>query len=247
MDTIRTQAGAPPVRPTPGMGDHPSAMSLYAIIVTALYQRERSGKGAQVGSSLIANGIWSNAYFAQAALCGATFLDRPPREQAFNALTSYYRCKDGRWLIMTILNEEKYWPTFATCLGREDLIADARFATKPDRHARSTELVAILDATFATRDRAEWRTILTENGIVFEVVATPEDIKTDPQLLANGVLVPFDGDTMMTIDSPFYMRGVNKVRPRHPPEVGQHSDELLREAGYDEAAIAAFRASGAIG
>ncbi len=247
MDQVRTEAAAGPAKPTVGMGDHPSAIALFASIVTGLYQRERTGKGAQVGSSLLANGLWSNAYLAQAALCGASFIDRPPREQALNALTSYYRCGDGRWLLLTIVNEERQWPVLAKCLGREDLINDPRFATSKDRHGCSQELIAILDEVFVAKDRSDWRAILGANGIIFEVVATPEDIPNDAQLLANEILIPFEGDTMLTVDSPVFVDGAEKVQPRHPPSVGQHSAEVLREAGYDEAAIQDLRACGAIG
>ena len=133
MDGVRTEATAPPARSLTGMGDHPSGISLYAGIVMGLYQRQLTGKGAHVGTSLLANGIWCNGVMAQAALCGAQFIDRPPREQALNAFTNYYQCRDGRWLILTILNEERQWPVFIKCLGREDLQNDPRFATSRDR------------------------------------------------------------------------------------------------------------------
>ena len=69
-------------------------------------------------------------------------------------MTNHYQCKDERWLILSLLNEERQWPTLAKCLGREDLINDPRFVTKPDRHARSIELIRIFDETFATKDLA---------------------------------------------------------------------------------------------
>ena len=247
MDQVRPAAAADPAKPTIGMGDHPSAVTLFASIVTALYQRERTGKGAQVGSSLLANGLWSNAFLAQAALCGAKFIDRPPREQSFNAMVTYYRCRDRRWLLLTIANEERQWPVLAECLGQKDLIDDPRFLARADRHARAAELIAILDEVFATKDRSDWRAILNANGIIFEAVATPEDIPEDQQLLANEVLIPFEGDTMLTVDSPFLVEGAEKVQPRQAPSVGQHSDEVLGEAGYDEAAIQGLRECGAIG
>lgn len=247
MDQVRPAAAADPAKPTIGMGDHPSAVTLFASIVTALYQRERTGKGAQVGSSLLANGLWSNAFLAQAALCGAKFIDRPPREQSFNAMVTYYRCRDGRWLLLTIANEERQWPVLAECLGQKDLIDDPRFHARTDRHANAAELIAILDGVFATRDRADWRAILNANGIIFEAVATPEDIPEDQQLLANEVLIPFEGDTMLTVDSPFLVEGAEKVQPRQAPSVGQHSEEILAEAGYDGAAIQDLRECGAIG
>lgn len=246
MDGVRTDAAAPPARALTGMGDHPSGIALYASIVMALYQRQLTGKGAHVGTSLLANGLWSNGFMAQAALCGARFIDRPPREQALNALTNYYQCRDGRWLILTIVNDRQ-WPILAKCLGREDLIADPRFATGRDRATHAGELTAIFDHVFATRDRAEWRAELSANGVVFDVVAAAQEIGTDQQLLANDILLPFEGDTTLTVTSPIFVEGQQKVRPRHPPAVGQHSDDVLREAGYDEASIRKLRQDGAVG
>ena len=115
----------------------------------------------------------NNAGKSQSSIvCGATFTDRPAREVAFNALTNYYQCRDGLWLILTILNEEKQWPELAQCLDRADLIEDVRFARKGDRLTRSRELIALLDKEFQKRDRAGWRERLTERGIVFEVIAS---------------------------------------------------------------------------
>lgn len=246
MDGVRTEAKAPPARPLTGMGDHPSGISLYASIVMALYQRQITGKGAYVGTSLIANGLWSNGVMAQAALCGARFIDRPPREQSLNAFTNYYRCGDGRWLILTILNEERHWPVLAKCLGREELIDDPRFLTKRDRLAHAVELTAIFDEVFASKDRAEWRDILNAGGIVFDVVASAQDIRDDKQLFANEILVPFEGEETLTITSPIFLAGQQKALPRRPPAVGEHTEVILREAGYDAAAIERLRAEGAV-
>src|SRR5215831_3728603 len=155
MDLVRADIHTTPARSVAGMGDHPCAMAFYGAIVTALYQRERTGKGAHVASNLMANGVWAASVLAQAKLCGAKFGERRPREHALNAVTNHYKCKDGRWLILSLLNEDRQWPTLARCMGREDFIADERFATKAGRHARSLELIKILDEVFATRDLAE--------------------------------------------------------------------------------------------
>ena len=247
MDTVRASSQSVPVRPANGMGDHSAGFTLFSGIVMGLYQRQLTGKGTEVSSSLVANGLWANGYNAQAALCGATFTDRPAREVAFNALTNYYKCRDGRWLILTILNEEKQWPVFMKCLDREDLIEDPRFARKMDRLTRSKELIALLDKEFEKHDRAEFRKRLTAAGIVFDVVTTPDDIPTDQQLLDNDILVPFAGSETRTINSPISLRGADKVQPRMPPSVGQHTDDVLKEAGFDAADIAQMRAAGAVG
>jgi crotonobetainyl-CoA:carnitine CoA-transferase CaiB-like acyl-CoA transferase len=221
-------------------------MALYSAIVTALYQREKTGKGSHVASNLMANGVWAASVLAQAKLCGAKFSERRPRERALNAVANHYQCKDGRWLILSLLNEERQWPALARCLGHEEFVTDPRFATKKDRHARSLELIKIFDEIFATKDLAEWRKILDGNGLVFGVVGILDDIPHDQQMIENEVLVPFENDTMLTINSPIWVDGSRKVQPRKPPGLGEHSDEILRNAGYDEAAIKALRASGAV-
>ncbi|MBS0531286.1 MAG: CoA transferase [Proteobacteria bacterium] len=247
MDLVRADTHTTPARSVAGMGDHPCAMALYSAIVTALYKRQRTGKGSHVSSNLMANGIWAASVLAQAKLCGAEFQERRPRERALNAVTNHYRCRDGRWLILSLLSEDKQWPTLARVMGREDLVTDPRFATKKDRHARSLELIKIFDETFATKDLAEWRKILDGNGLVFGVVGILDDLPTDQQMIDNEVLVPFEGDTMLTVNSPIWVDGSAKVRPRLPPGVGQHSDEILRGAGYGDADIKQLRAAGTVG
>ena len=247
MDLVRADENTTPARSIPGMGDHPCAMAFYGAIVTALYKREKTGEGSHVSSNLMANGLWAAGVLAQAKLCGARFQERRPRERALNAVTNHYRCEDGRWVILSLLNEERQWPALARCLGREDLVNDPRFATKADRHARSLELIAIFDQVFATRPLAEWRVALDGNGLVFGVVGILDDIPNDAQMIENDVLVPFENDTMLTINSPIWVDGSDKVKPRRAPEIGEHSEEILREAGYDEAAIRSLKASGAVG
>src|SRR5262249_43094243 len=134
----------------------------------------------------------------------------------------------------------------ARCIGRADLIDDVRFATRADRYARSVELIEVFDEIFATKTLAEWRKLLDGNGLVFGVVGILDDIPTDQQMLDNEVLVPFENDPMLTINSPIWVSGASKVQPRKAPGIGEHSDEILREAGFDEASIRSLRASGAV-
>lgn len=247
MDLVRADTETTPARSIAGMGDHPCAMALYSAIVTALYKRERTGKGAQVRSNLMANGVWSSGVLAQAKLCGAQFQERKPRERALNAVTNHYRCRDGRWIILSLLNEERQWPTLARVIGHEEFVTDPRFATKADRHARSVELIKIFDGIFATKDLADWRKALDGSGLVFGIVGILDDLPGDQQMRDAEVLVPFENSEMLTINSPIWVEGSTKTPPRLPPAVGEHSDSILRKAGYDEAAITRLRAAGAVG
>jgi crotonobetainyl-CoA:carnitine CoA-transferase CaiB-like acyl-CoA transferase len=246
MDVVRPHAGAPPARSVAGMGDHPSAIALYAAILTALYRRERTGQGAHVGSSLMANGAWANGFLIQAQLCGATIYPRQPRENALNALTNHYLCRDQRWLMLSLLDQERQWPLLAACIGREELVHDPRFATASARQAHARELVAIFDAVFAAKDLAVWRNVLDANDLVTGAVATLEDIPGDKQMRANDVLVPLGNEGMLTVSSPFWVAQAEKATPRQAPGIGEHSDEVLRAAGYADADIARLRANGAV-
>ena len=247
MDMVRADAATSPARSVPGMGDHPSSLALYGAVLTALYRRERTGKGGEVSTSLLANGMWANAIFAQARLSGAKVDVRPPREDAASALTNHYQTRDGRWLIQSLLNEEQQWPVFAKCIGRAELMEDPRFAATKPRRANSQALVKILDEAFGGKDLAVWRSILDEAGLIFGVVTVMDDILEDRQMRAAEVLVPIVDSQMLTVDSPLRVSGADKVRPRLAPKVGEHSDEILREAGLSAAEIGALREAGVVG
>ena len=246
MDLVRETDESTPARSMPGMGDHPCAMSLFAGIVTALYQRERTGKGTQVMSNLMVNGIWSNGIYAQAALCGATFQKRPPRDRALNAVTCHYKCADDRWIILSLLNEERQFPVFAKVIGREELLTDPRFETKMARHRHAPELIAILDKVFASKPLSYWRKTLDGNGLIFGVVGISQDIPDDPQMRETEAVVQFADSDLRTINTPIYIEGAQKVQPRMAPNVGEHSDEVLSAAGFSSAEIAKMRAAGIV-
>jgi crotonobetainyl-CoA:carnitine CoA-transferase CaiB-like acyl-CoA transferase len=244
MDQVRAQFDMPPARSVPGMGDNPSAVSLYGAIVTALYRRERTGEGGLASSFLLANGLWSNSYLAQARLCGAEIPRRLPREQAPNPLMNHYETADGRWLLVSLLNPQVQWPVFAERIGLGHLAEDPRFAGIADRSRNNRELIGLIDAAVRHKTLAEWRAILDGHGLTFGFVATLDDMLDDEQMRASGALVPLDGEALLTVNSPVFVAGAPKQPPRRAPDIGEHSDEVLAELGYDAATIADLRARG---
>jgi crotonobetainyl-CoA:carnitine CoA-transferase CaiB-like acyl-CoA transferase len=246
MDQVRAESTTAPARSMPGMGDHPSATGLYAAIVTALYRREKTGKGGMVRSSLLQNGLWANGCAVQTRLFGEHVPHRPIREEAPNALANHYQTRDGRWFIMALFNEQRQLRGFLSAIGREDLTGDPRFATDAARKQYAGDLVKILDAEFAKRDLDDWRRILDGVGVTFGIVGTVNEVLDDQQMRDCGALVPFADGAHLTVSSPFHIDGVDKVPARRAPAIGQHSEAVLREAGYCADDIARLRTLGVL-
>ena len=247
MDQMRADYTAPPVRSVAGLGDHPSAMTLFGAIATALYRRERTGKGGRVSASLMGNGLWANSFLVQAKLNGSDVPPRQPREKALNPLTNSYCCRDNRWIILTLLNEARQFAPLFDALDCAHLAVDPRFATAPARRENAAALVALLDQQFALRDLAQWRTVLDGAGITFGLIGTLDDIPGDQQMQQIGAIVPFADGSGMTVSSPFEMDGVTKLAPGPAPAIGQHSEQVLRDAGYSDQEIAKLRALKVLG
>jgi formyl-CoA transferase len=247
MDMVRATADTDPARSMPGMGDHPTATGLYAAIVTALYRREKTGKGGVAQSSLLQNGLWANGCFVQTRLFGENVTHRPPRQQAPNALANHYQCRDGRWFLMALHNEPRQLAGFLKAVGLEALVEDPRFATTPARRQNGTALTAILDEVFATKDLADWRTILEEAGVTFGAVYTVNEAGEDEQSKLIGALVPFADGNGLTVSAPFHIEGEAKVAPARAPAVGEHNEKVLRDAGYSAAEIGRLRDLGVLG
>ena len=249
MDMVRPAPDSPPAKSLPGMGDHPTAITLYAAIATALFRRERTGRGGYVATNLMANGLWWNGLHAQAMLCGAEFARRPGREDAPSALHNFYRTADGRWLQLVVIPEDKRWPPLARALGRPDLIEDPRFATREDRHANPRALIHEIDEAFARAGLAEWRRRLDEHGVSYGVISTLRDIPEDRQMRESGALAALDdpeAGAEYVVSSPLWVDGAPRASPSRAPGLGEHSAEILREHGFSTEDVERLREAGAI-
>ncbi|MCW5747288.1 MAG: CoA transferase [Alphaproteobacteria bacterium] len=247
LDAQRHEGG-PPGFSLPAQGDRCAAVTIVSAVLLGLRRRDRTGKGGWVGTSLYANGVWSNGTLAQAALVGAFSTPRPPRDRPRNALANIYRTRDDRWIQLTLVREEKGWERLCRALQRPDLMADPRFTTKDARRAHATDLAAILDAAFAAHDWAHWRPILRTHEVTFGVIERLQELPTDEQARHAGIVADTaSAEVPRTINNPVRL-GFARPRPAGvPPALGEHTDAVLHEAGLSDADIAALRASGAAG
>ncbi|MEH2567894.1 CaiB/BaiF CoA transferase family protein [Bradyrhizobium sp. AZCC 2289] len=245
---VTHDAGSPPTLPIPGIGDHATATTLYAAIVTALYARASSGKGSHVSTSLIANGIWAAGTWVEGGLNGGHFFPQHNRKSPPNALLNPYQTSDNRWILL-VAAQRKDWPGFAKAIGMPQLIEDPRFSEEHGRAANAAQLVDILDPLFASQTLARWKDVLTAGRVIFGVVQVATEIINDPQLAANEIVVPLDmpgkGATR-TVSSPMQIAGFSKIKPTVAPQLGEHGTGILKDLGFDDAEVARLHDAGAV-
>ena len=244
---VTHDAGSPPTLPIPGIGDHATATSLYAAIVTALYVRQTTGKGGHVSTSLIANGIWAAAAWVEGGLNDGRFFQQHDRKNPPNALLNPYQTSDDRWILL-VAAQRKDWPGFAKAIGKPELLEDPRF-TEENRLSNGAALVELLDPLFASQPLAYWKQVLNAGRVIFGVVQIAHEIINDPQLAANNILVPVERlgrPPARTVNNPIQIFGAGTVKPGVAPQLGEHGEEILKELGFADTEIAQLNNSGAV-
>jgi crotonobetainyl-CoA:carnitine CoA-transferase CaiB-like acyl-CoA transferase len=245
--SMTRDAGAPPTWPVAGSGDNATAVGLYSAIVTALYRRERTGKGAYVTTSLLAEGVWSASVSIQAALCEAKFFGLHDRLHPANAAMNVYRAADDIWFVLIVTPDKA--EAVVKAIGRHDLLTDPRFSDPAKLAANMPQLAAILDEIFAEKPMAHWYDLFNGVHVTFGAVRGPQEVIKDPQLRLNDIVVPLEGvggTLTSTISSPFQVHGVAKASAKRAPEIGEHNGAVLEQLGFNAAEIEGLRASGAI-
>jgi len=245
--SMTRDAGAPPTWPVAGSGDNATAVGLYSAIVTALYRRERTGKGSYVTTSLLAQGVWAASVSIQAALSEAKFFGLHDRKNPANAAMNVYRTADDIWFVLIVTSDKL--AAVAKAIGRPDLLTDPRFSDPAKLMANMPQLSAILDEVFGAQPMAHWYEVFNGVHVTFGAVRGPEEVINDPQLRANDMVVPLEGaggKLSSTISSPIQVHGVAKVSARRAPELGEHNEQVLKELGFSAAEVAGLRSGGAI-
>ncbi len=247
---IMLAAGEPDMPPlviAGGVADQMGAVMLAYGILAALLARERHGVGQEVDASHLGSMMWLQGLSLSCLLTLGFPFPRVFRSQTFNPLWNHYRCADDRWIALGMLQSDRYWADFTRAIGRPELAGDERFRDAEARAAHAEACIAILDEVFATRPRADWIEQLrrAEGDFIVSIVNAPADLPEDPQVRANDYVVDFEhprhGKTRV-LGVPVRL-GETPGSVRTPaPELGQHTEEILRDVlGYDWERITALR------
>ena len=217
----------------------PAAVDLFTganaviAILAALRERDRTGRGAPVTTSLFECGVSMLSYFATGAFAErAGGRDSNMSAQASATITvpnQAFRCKDG-WIVVACSNDAM-WRRLAEGLGRPALATDARFATNAERTHNMSELIGMLDEIFAADTRGAWAERLSAAKVSVAAALTPEEAIDSPQAQSLGLVAPSRHAHIARfrmLATPFRIDGSRPVSEWAPPELGEHSDELLR-------------------
>lgn len=230
-------ASMPAPLPGMGFGDVLAGAVLAGGVAAALARRARTGEGAVVDGSLMALGTWAmQPAIAAASIYGVDDLSLTmDRATIKNPLAGSYRTADGRVIILTMLESQRYWPDLCRALDRPELIDDDKLATAEARAANSAYCVSVLDETFGSRTAADCREALGRQEGAWTFVAVARELLDDDQAWANGYLQSVDyGDNRRAtlVPPPVQFDGHQPVL--HPgPAHGADTEAVLLELGLD--------------
>lgn len=242
-----TPTGQAPIHARPGLGDRIAALVIAYGITSALLHRERTGQARLVETSLFGAALWAGSLdIAFSGALGEDFsrVERP----VTNPIGTQYRTADGRWIMLAMLQSDRWWPDFCRHLGRDDLITDPRFADAAARAQHRDVCVSEIAATFASAPLAEWRTRLATLNAPWEVVQDSLEAYHDAQADANDYMVEVaysDGQRRKVVNTPLQFDGAAPT-VGVAPECGQHTEEVLLEMGYTWDDIGKLQAADAI-
>jgi crotonobetainyl-CoA:carnitine CoA-transferase CaiB-like acyl-CoA transferase len=231
-----------------GMGDHMTGQAAAGAISAALYTREKTGKGQRLAVSLIRIGAYMMGWDLNSQLrmgqVGAPY----DRHHAVNPIINSFHDRHGKWFWLLLLQADRHWPDLLRALDSEPLASDERFKDIPSRMMNNAALVDELDRILTTKSLAEWGPIFDRENVWFAPVNTIAEVAEDPVAAAAGAFVQLESPQGVArqVATPAEFYGTPVEHRNWAPELGQNTEEVLLELGYDWEKIAALKDTGAI-
>ena len=247
VGALTAPKGAEPFPIRTAMGDHVTSLATVSAILAAVVERQTTGKGRLVETSLLRSGVYSIGSDMAIQLRFGKLASTRPRESAVNPLANFFHTAEGRWICLLPRQGNADWPPIAKAANREDLIDDPRFAKAKARRDNGPELVRLLDEAFSAMSYPEVAERLDAADIAWSPMQTPAEVANDPQAIAAGCIVETPdsrGGSFRAPGGPARFPGADDGPKGPAPSMGQHTDEILQGLGYSAAEIEAVKAVG---
>ncbi len=245
--SVTGEPDGPPMKVGVAIADITTGMFAAAAILAALRHRDRTGHGQRVEVSLLESVVGWLANVASNYLVSGEVPRRYGNAHPNVVPYQAFATADG-WVAVGVGNDAQF-RRFCDVIGRPDLADDPRFKTNSDRVVNRDALIPILGEIFKTRTTAEWIEALVAADLPCGPINTIDKVFEHPQVLHRQMLAEVNHPTagrIKLVGIPYKFTGTPLSIRRHPPTLGEHTEEVLRELGYTEADIAALRAEGAI-
>jgi crotonobetainyl-CoA:carnitine CoA-transferase CaiB-like acyl-CoA transferase len=255
--SVTGEPETPPTRTFNGFADQISAFLLSYGIAIALFHRERTGQGQSLDGSLLQGTIASQAFNITSFLTTGTYAGQPlPRlsRRLTSPLWNHYKAKDGKWVMLAMAQLGRYWPVFRKTMGEATgVLLEPEALSIEWMRMHAVELMALvsqMDELFAMKPARQWVDLLRQHDMVVEVVQEYSELAGDPQVAANEMIVSVDHPShgaMPIVGPAVNLHATPGSIRRTAPEFGQHTEEVLLEAGFTWEDIESLRGEGAIG
>ena len=241
--------GSYPVNSRYAMGDTIAGTTLFGGVMTALYQREKTGKGDFVTMSLYNAGIW--AFGGSIVMAEKPYCHEFPEKRNFGVPTNLpYRCADGEWIRCTFFEFERYSERFFGALGIPEVPAQLGIVTMADAMKAAETLVPMFEKIFVTKTSEVWLNMFRDLDIVSGKINHFADVLEDEQAWANEYIQKYtcqNGNERILPTCPVRLGSQGAIKLGKPMQYGENNEEVMASLGYSEEQIKELFEKGALG